>query len=84
MNDIIEYEVTYSIIPRYWGKGYATELAQHFRDFARENIPAKSVISMIHPENMASIKVAENNKMTLDGEYIIFNMNVLVYRHVFL
>ena len=83
MNDTIEYEVTYSLIPRYWGKGYATELAQHFTGYAQKHLQINSVISMIHPENAASIKVAEKNDMTLDGAFFIFGMNVLVYRHVF-
>jgi len=83
MNNTVEYEVTYSLIPRYWGKGYATELARHFRDYAKDNLSIDSVISMIHPENGASIKVAKNNNMTLSGEHIIFDMLVHVYRHMF-
>ncbi|MFT5858189.1 MAG: ribosomal-protein-alanine N-acetyltransferase [Flavobacteriaceae bacterium] len=83
MNGTIEYEVTYSLIPRYWGKGYATELAQHFSGYAREHLEIDSVISMIHPENIASIKVAQRNNMTLDGEFFIFGMNLAVYRQVF-
>ncbi len=83
INSTIEYEITYSLISRYWGKGYATELARHFRDFSKGNLPIGSVISMIHPENSSSIRVAEKNGMILDGEHLFFEMPVLVYRCVF-
>jgi len=78
-----EYEITYSLIPQYWRKGYAIELAQHFRDYAKSTMPIQSVISMIHPNNAPSIKVAEKNAMILDGEHFIFGMTVLVYRYTF-
>ena len=78
-----EYEITYSLIPQYWRKGYALELAQHFRDYTKSTMPIQSVISMIHPNNAPSIKVAEKNAMILDGEHFIFGMTVLVYRYTF-
>ena len=62
-------EVGYSLLPQYYGKGYAIEAAR----FAREHAFAKAydkdfdnlIVSMIHVENEPSIKVATKNKMKL-------------------
>lgn len=58
-----EIEVGYHLLRRHWGKGYAIEAAQMFRDYAFEAMQLDSVISMIHSENMASQKVALRNGM---------------------
>ncbi len=60
-----EIEVGYHLLPRYWGKGYATEAARRFRDYAFENDLADSVISLIDPDNTESKKVAIRNGMQL-------------------
>lgn len=60
-----EIEVSYHLLPRYWGKGYATEAAQKFRDYAFENNITNSVVSLIHPQNTRSKKVALRNGMQL-------------------
>ena len=57
-------EVGYSILPRHWRKGYATEAARKCRDHAFEHNYANELISIIHVENHKSAKVAEHNGMT--------------------
>ena len=42
----------------HWGKGFATEAALAARDYAFTVVGADRVISLIHPENAASIRVA--------------------------
>jgi RimJ/RimL family protein N-acetyltransferase len=58
-------EVGYSLLPQFWGKGYATEAAKKCKLFAFENNFTNSLISIIHPDNFPSQKVAENNGMKL-------------------
>lgn len=74
-----EYEVAYSLKPAYWRKGFGSEMAQQIKKFGIENKLAKRFISMIHKDNIGSIKVAENNGMAylFDSEYM--GMPVLVY-----
>ncbi len=53
------FELAWALARPYWGKGYATEaawaaLSCGFIDWQKERI-----ISLIHPENRASIRVAE-------------------------
>lgn len=80
MNPGVDFEVTYSFLPEYWGKGYATELAVHFKNFAFNYIETNSVISMIHKDNLASINVAQKNGMAFASRTTFLNMPILVYR----
>ena len=77
-----EIEVGYHLIRRYWGKGYASEAAQMFRDYGFQNNVADSIVSIIHPMNVQSKAVALRNGMRLvetnasfrGGEYNLFRI----------
>ncbi|MFK7807984.1 MAG: GNAT family N-acetyltransferase, partial [Saprospiraceae bacterium] len=60
-----EYEIAYSLIPKYWGNGYATEAARQLHHFGSNNIITNRFISMIHIDNHPSKKVALKNGMQL-------------------
>ena len=72
VNGKIEIEVGYHLIRRYWGKGYAIEAAQMFRNYGFENSDAESLVSIIHPLNEQSKKVAMRNGMKLVDTKAIF------------
>lgn len=78
INDTTEYEITYSLLPKYFGKGYATELAIHFKRYMLEM--TESVISVIHIENNASMQVAQKNGMMKESETTFLNMPVYIFR----
>ena len=78
-----ELEITYSLLPSFWGNGYARELAKHFMDYAEATNEVKSIISMVHPENEASIKVALANGLVLSGKAKFMKIPVEVYRFEF-
>ncbi len=59
-------EVGYSILPKNWRMGYAFEAAQKCKDFAFENNFTSRLMSMVHPDNVGSAKVAIKNGMTLE------------------
>ncbi|MCE9521499.1 MAG: GNAT family N-acetyltransferase [Alphaproteobacteria bacterium] len=42
-----------------WGMGYATEAAHVALNWGFENLPTDEIISAIHPDNAASIRVAK-------------------------
>ena len=67
-----EIEVGYHLIRRHWGKGYATEAAQMFRNYGFEHNVADSIISIIHPQNVQSKAVALRNGMRLVETNAIF------------
>jgi RimJ/RimL family protein N-acetyltransferase len=57
--------VGYSILPEYWGKGFASEAAIKCKEFAFDNNFSDSIISVIHPDNIGSEKVAIKNGMSV-------------------
>ena len=76
-----ELEVTYSLLPKYHGKGYGTEAATLFKNFAFNEIGLDSVISIIHQENDASKNVARKNGMSMEFEIPDYmGMPVYVFR----
>jgi RimJ/RimL family protein N-acetyltransferase len=52
-------EVAWGISPDYWGLGYATEAARASLQWGFSNLETDMFISVIHPENIASKRVAE-------------------------
>ena len=80
VDQVKELEVAYSILPKYWNKGYATEAAQKCRDFAFENDYSDSLISIVHVDNIKSEKVAIKNGMALNKTTEFRNMSVNIFR----
>lgn len=66
-------EIGYSILPKYWGMGYATEAAQKCKDYAFSNNLTDHLISMVFVENEASAKVALKNGMQLEKTIVDFD-----------
>lgn len=55
----VETEISYRIKHEYWNCGLATEAAQACKDYAEKILRKNRLISIIHPENIASKRVAE-------------------------
>ncbi len=73
------FEAGWTLARESWGKGYATEGARRMLDHAFREMRREHVISLIHPENEASIRVAEKMGETLEGETEILGTPVLIY-----
>jgi ribosomal-protein-alanine N-acetyltransferase len=80
IDDQEELEIGYALMPDHRGKGYATEAAIKCKEFAFQNNFSESIISIIIPENIASIKVAQNNGMLLEKTTISKGDKVNIYR----
>jgi RimJ/RimL family protein N-acetyltransferase len=63
-------EIGYHVRRDYWGRGYATEAARACMQYAFAKLGVDRVISLIRPENVQSVRVAEKNGLTC--EKIIF------------
>jgi len=57
--DAGEIELGWALLRDYWGHGYATEAAAAVRDAAWTELELERLISLIHPDNVRSINVAE-------------------------
>lgn len=73
------FELGWTLAKEFWGKGYATEGARRALEYAFTKLDRNHVISLIHPENLASIRVAERLGEKLEGTAKIFGNDVLVY-----
>lgn len=60
------YEVGYSILPKFWRKGYASEASKKCIDYVFENNVSPNIISIVHVDNIGSEKVARGNGMTIE------------------
>lgn len=77
-----ETELGYWVAPEMQHRGYATEAARCARAHAYATLPIDTLVSFIHPDNMASIRVAERLGAHLEGhvELLSFGRHC-VYRH---
>ena len=53
-----ETEISYRMLEGHWKKGYATEAATACKQYAETKLGKKRLVSLIHPQNDASIRVA--------------------------
>jgi [ribosomal protein S5]-alanine N-acetyltransferase len=74
-----EIEVGYVLARDDQGKGIATEAARACMNYAFTTLGEERVISLIHPENLPSRRVAERNGMAVEKEIDFQGLPHLVY-----
>lgn len=79
----LTWEIGYSFIRSAWGKGFATEAAAAFSEWAEKNLKVPYVVSLIHPQNEASIRVAEKIGMRSWKEINILDRVLISYKKDF-
>ena len=65
-----EVEIGWKLGREFWGHGYATEAALAVRDYGFAELGYTRLISLIHPANAASIRVAEKLGERLEREVV--------------
>ena len=73
------FEIGWTLARESWGRGYATEGARRALEYAFTELERNHVISLIAPENQASIKVAERLGERLESETELLGKHVLIY-----
>ena len=73
------FELGWVLGKPYWGRGYATEGARRALEYAFTDMERDHVISLIYPDNAASIRLAERIGETLEGRTQLFGHEALVY-----
>jgi ribosomal-protein-alanine N-acetyltransferase len=64
----VEIELAYLLAREHWGRGLATEAARAIVAFGFERLGHDRIVCLIDPENIASLKVASNVGMVVDGD----------------
>lgn len=73
------FEIGWVLAKASWGRGYATEGARRVLDHAFTDMGSDHVISLIHPDNAASIRVAERLGETIEGHTYLHGHEALIY-----
>jgi len=63
-----EIEFFYTLLPNYWGKGFATEATQQLLHYLFNNTDAEVLVAYVFPENSSSIGVLDRLGLTKIGE----------------
>ena len=74
-----DFELGWTIGRNWWGKGYAPEAAKRCLDYAFDEMGRDRVISLIDPQNLSSIRVAEKLGQKVEGEFQLGEHLLLVY-----
>lgn len=74
-----EWEIGYWIARDEWSNGYATEAARALQHYAFNLLKKERLVSLIHPDNIASQKVAEKCGMRLEKTSRLWDNSVNVY-----
>lgn len=73
------FELGWTLARDAWGQGYASEGAARALRYAFEDMKRDHVISLIDPQNTASIKVARRLGEQPQGKTEVFGKEVIVY-----
>ena len=75
----MEIEIGYRLDSALWNRGLATEAARTVRDHGFRDLKLEYAISLIHPKNHPSRRVAEKNGMILERETIFRGFPTFVF-----
>ncbi len=77
--DTQEIEIDFLLGRPFWGKGYGSEAGRAGLKFGFEEVGAKSIVGIVHPENEASIGLLEKLRLKLTRRTEYFGMDVYRY-----
>ena len=72
-NQSLFYDVGYRFIPKFWGKGYATECTKTALQYGFEEMKLQEIVGTCHEENKASRRVLEKCGLRFKEQYIYNN-----------
>ena len=73
------FELGWTLAREYWGRGYATEGARRCLEYGFKELNRPHIISLIHPDNQPSIRVAERLGEKVEGKTQLLGHEVLIY-----
>ncbi|HXY71215.1 MAG TPA: GNAT family N-acetyltransferase [Actinomycetota bacterium] len=79
LGGVTEVEVAYLFGRPYWGKGYATEAARAVRDYGVGPVGRTRLVSLVYPDNDASLRVVEKLGMRYERDAEFFGKRLLLH-----
>ena len=76
-----DLEVGWALDPELWGRGLATEGARAALEQAARVLGRPDPVSVIHPDNAASIRVAEKLGARPERRMVLRGEEAVIYRH---
>jgi RimJ/RimL family protein N-acetyltransferase len=76
-----EPEIQWGLAHKFWGKGYASEAVREVKKMTAQYLPDLPLISLIHPNNINSIKLAEAVGAFFEKDYFFRGDTWSIYRH---
>ncbi len=77
-----EPEIQWSLSRMFWGKGYASEAVVAIKKMLTEYLPEISFISIIHPGNENSKKLAKKLNCVYEKDFFFKDDTWNIYRHI--
>jgi GrpB-like predicted nucleotidyltransferase (UPF0157 family)/GNAT superfamily N-acetyltransferase len=74
-----EIEIAYRLLPKFWGKGYGTELVRALIQWGFDHLAVDKLIAIVHPENNRSRHILDKVGMMHTGEAEYFGKKVQRY-----
>ena len=78
-HDGVYLEISYQLLPNWWGAGYATEVVQVIINFALIELNLSKVIAETQTANTSSCKLLENLGMKLERTISRFGAEQAIY-----
>lgn len=73
------YEVSYQLLPSWWGNGYATEAVQCVIEYAFNELKLPKIIAETQTANASSIRLLEKLGMTFEKTLVRFEAEQAIY-----
>lgn len=78
-HDGVYQEISYQLLPSWWGKGYATEVVQHIINYSLSELNLSELVAETQTANMSSCKLLESVGMTLERTVNRFGAEQAIY-----
>ena len=79
-HDHIHYEVSHELHPRFWGKGYGTEIIKTTVDYGLQTLGLEELYAEAQKANLASVKLLEKTGFEFVSQIERYGEKQVVYR----
>ncbi|QHJ69928.1 GNAT family N-acetyltransferase [Planococcus halotolerans] len=78
-HDGIDYEISYQLLPDWWGRGYAAETAAVIIDFALNSLKLPAVVAETQSANISSCRLLKKLGMELERKFFRYGAEQRLY-----